>query len=140
MANLANPEYLSHVTLMILGDDLDPSGVSTMLGLRPTKTWKRGDAHASDKLTFPSSHEWGGWKKGLPASQASRSLPSQLRFWLRTLRGRARAISKLTNAGHLCVLDCYIGTEATASLILPRDLQAGLAQLGLELRISISAG
>jgi hypothetical protein len=89
------------------------------------------------KITFETSHGWGGWKKFLPASQGSRLLTGQLRFWVRTLRGRAKAISKLTAAGHLCALNCYIGTDETASILLPADLQAGLAQLGLELRISV---
>jgi hypothetical protein len=55
------------------------------------------------------------------------------------LRGRVKAISKLANAGNLCVLDCYIGTDSTASIIVPADLQSELAALGLELRLSVFA-
>jgi hypothetical protein len=66
-------------------------------------------------------------------------LPSQLRSWARTLRGRSKAIAKLTAADHLCILNCYIGTRETASVILPPDLQVGLAHLGLEIRLSVIA-
>jgi len=121
-------EYLSHATLMVLGTSLEPSDVSGALGLRPTQTWRRGD-----------SHKWGGWKKSLPASQLAKPLPSQLRFWVRTLRGRTKAISKLAAAGHLCALDCYIGTDSTATIIVPSDLQSELSSLGLELRLSVFA-
>jgi hypothetical protein len=124
----ATPEYLSHATLMVLGTSLDPADVSSALGLRPTQAWMRGD-----------THKWGGWKKSLPASQTNKPLPSQLRFWIRTLRGRAKAISKLVATGHLCTLDCYIGTASTASIIVPADLQSELAALGLELRLSVFA-
>jgi hypothetical protein len=122
------PEYVSHATLMVLGTSLEPSEVTSVLGLRPTKAWGRGDSHA-----------WGGWRKSLPASQTHKPLPGQLRFWVRTLRGRVRAISKLSKAGHLCALDCYIGTDSTASIIVPADLQSELAALGLELRLSVFA-
>ena len=145
MSTRNDPEYVSHATLMILGDDLNPADVSTLLRLRPSQSWKRGDMHScslpgGSSLEFSTVHNWGGWKKKLPASQAARTLPGQLRFWARTLRGRSGAIAKLTAAGHLCALDCFIGTEATASVVLPPELQMGLAQLGLELRLSVWAG
>ncbi len=133
-----SPEYISRVTLIILGNDLDPAHVSRMLKLRPSKVWKRGDSQTSGRLTFDSTYSWGGWKKFLPAAQNSRSLPSQLRYWARTLRGRERIISALVDSGHRCTLDCYIGTDTTASLILPTDLQQSLSALGLDLTFSVS--
>jgi len=43
----------------------------------------------------------------------------------------------LAASGHWCTLDCYVGTGATASLILPVDLQRPLSTLGLDLRVSV---
>ena len=126
--NPSESEYLSHATLMVLGTSLEPADVSRLLKLRPTNAWRRGDSHA-----------WGGWKKSLPTSQIARPLPSQLRYWVRVLRGRAKAISKLVATGHLCALDCYIGTSSTASIVVPADLQSELATLGLEMRLSVFA-
>ena len=127
-------EYTSSVTLIILGTALDPQEVSRALRLRPAQSWKRGDTRGK------SAYDWGGWKKFLPASQESRPLASQLRYWARTLKGLSKPLSKLTNAGHICMLDCFIGTDATASIVIPSDLQSELAALGLEIRLSVWAG
>jgi hypothetical protein len=129
---------------MILADDLDPADVSKTLRLRASQSWKRGQKYAfslqgGKSLDFSTVHEGGGWRKNLPASQAALPLSSQLLFWARTLRGRSKAIARLTAAGHLCILNCYIGTRETASVILPPDLQVGLAHLGLEIRLSVIA-
>lgn len=145
MSNLPDPEYVSHATLMILGRDLDPSVISTNLRLRPTQSWQRGDTKSvalpgANTLAFASVHEWGGWKKTLPASHATRPLPGQLHFWIRTLHGRSKVFERLSASGHHCALDCYVGTAATASMILSPDLQRELAALGLELRLSVFAG
>ena len=133
-----NPEYISSVTLMILGNDLDPAHISRALKLRPAKAWKRGDRKTSGHLTFDSTYSWGGWKKFLPTSQENRPLPSQLRYWVRTLRGREHIFSALVDSGHRCILDCYLGTDATASLILTADLQQSLSALSLDITVSVS--
>ena len=132
-----DPEYISHVTLMILGEDLDPTVVSQTLKLRPSQSWKRGAPQSLKGVALDSTHSWGGWKKFLPPSQKARPLPAQLRYWVRTLRGRERMLAKLAASGHWCTLDCYVGTDATASLILPVDLQRSLSALGLDLRLSV---
>ena len=119
-------EYSSHVTLMILGDNLDPAAISTLLRLRPNQSWKRGD---SGKL-------WGGWKKCLPQSMHHWPLDRQLRYWARTLRDRASTFAAISSDSNLCALDCYIGSAATASIKFPIELQTSLAGLGLELRLS----
>jgi hypothetical protein len=130
-----DPEYLSYVTLMFLGDDLIPSEVSTVLRLRPTKSWARGEPRGAS----PSVHDWGGWKKSLPESRLSHSFPSQLHFWVRTLRGKEDQLLSLSEAGYLCALNCYVGSRATASIILSPKLQRAVAAIGLELRMSFFA-
>jgi hypothetical protein len=122
-------EYSSHVTLMILGEDLVPAEVSALLGLRPNQSWKRNE----------SGQRWGGWKKFLPQSKKDWPLDRQLRHWERILRGRGDTFTAISGRGNLCVLDCYIGSDATASIIFPVELQTSLAALGLELRLSIFA-
>ena len=131
-------EYVSHATLMILGDDLDPTFVSRSLKLRPSQSWRRGEPQSIRGVSLESTASWGGWKKFLPPSQKPRPLPSQLRYWVRTLRGRERALAKLAASGYWCSLDCYVGSDTTASLVLPVDLQRSLGVLGLDVRISVS--
>ena len=129
-------EYTSYVTLMILGDDLDPQSVSKALRMRPTRSWMRGESPKESEFLY----EWGGWKKSLPNTQLSQSLGRQLAFWVRALHGRTQAIAELTRSGHLCALNCYVGSSGTASIIVPVELQQALAAIGLELRISFWSG
>ena len=132
-----NREYASDATLLILGDALDPALVSRCLRLRPSQSWKRGEQKRSMGIAFDSVHAWGGWKKCLPPAQEQKDLTSQLRYWVRALRGRAPAFAQLTKSGHHCSLDCFVSTDATASIVFPPDLQVSMAALGLELRISL---
>jgi hypothetical protein len=120
---------------MILGEDLDPAVVSRLLKLRPNRSWQRG---APKTLTGPV-HAWGGWKKFPPMSVQAKSLDAQLRYWVRTLNARTGALRKLGSLDHYCALDCYISTDATASIIVNPDLQRGISSLGLDLRISVFA-
>jgi len=72
-ADNLDPVYLSHVTLMFLGDDLKPSEITHSLRLRPSQSWLRGDPHAPGNK---SVHSYGGWKKSLSKAQLLRPLPS----------------------------------------------------------------
>ena len=130
----ASREYLSYVTLMIHGKNLEPVEVSRLLHLRPSQSWKRGE---STGRTMP--HPWGGWKKSLPKNLMPSPLPTQLRYWVRTLRERTAQIRTLERSTHLCALNCYIGSSHTASIIIPVELQQSVAALGLELHISFFA-
>ena len=129
-------EYLSHVTLMILGENLDPQSVSRSLRLRPTKAWRQGEP----KTHGSSTYEWGGWKKSLPNAQLIQPLNRQLAFWVKALTGRNQAIAKLTRDGNSCALSCYIGSSGTASIVISPVLQKNIAGLGLELQLSFFAG
>ena len=131
-ASSSQREYLSHVTLMFLGEALSPAEITRSLRMRPSKSWSRGELNRLGT----AEHQYGGWKKQLPESQMSRPLASQLRFWVRALRGHAAAISALSSEGHVCALNCYVATAETASIILPTERQAELSNLGLELRLS----
>ena len=135
------PEYRSHVTLMLIGRELDPRLVSNVLGLRATQTWTRGELKRapSGKVLSSEPHLDGGWKKSLPASQVARPFPLQLRFWAVKLREKARALSDLTGDGNLCALNCYVATSGTASIIIPAALQLDISALGLELQLSVFA-
>ena len=119
---------------MFLGDCLIPSEISTLLAMRPNKSWARG----SPKFIGDSLHEWGGWKKFLPKSFQERPMEAQLAYWARILASKKTAIRKISKCGILSTLDCFIATDTTASIIVPTVLQESVAALGLELRISFS--
>ncbi|MBV8035248.1 hypothetical protein [Roseateles sp.] len=93
-------EYIGSATLIVLGIDLLPSSVSSLLRMRPSQSWQRGEPKTfRGKPLGHTLHEWGGWKKSLPPSQMARSLELQVLYWARLLEGKADAFSKLSNLG-----------------------------------------
>ncbi len=131
-------EYISSATLMVLGTDLLPSSVSSLLRMRPSKSWQRGEPKTfRGKPLGETSHEWGGWKKSLPPSQMARSLERQLHYWARLLEGRADAFSELNRWGCRCALNCYVGTSGTATIALPPELLTAIGRLGLTLELDV---
>jgi hypothetical protein len=128
-------EYGSSVTLMILGERLDPSAVTKALGIRPNQSWAKGE---KSKLAPSKRHRWGGWKKWLPPSMRKQPLERQLAYWLRALKGQRTVFGKLNGSGALCALDCFVTTSETASIIIPAAMHEALGRLGLSLRLSFA--
>jgi Domain of unknown function (DUF4279) len=126
-------EYRSHATLMLLGDDLDPTEVSRAIRMRPSQSWSRGDPQTS---VSASRHEYGGWKKFLPVALTNAPLERQLAYWAKKLLGQGDTLNVFVSRGYVCALNCYIGIDATASVVLPSHLLMSLASLGVELRLS----
>ena len=138
-------EYVSSVTLIILGEDLDPDMVSQELSLTPSKSWRKGEQMSfsrpdGSKRLFDSRHNWGGWKLFVDPKYENDLLETQLQFWCETLRDKTNAIARLKSKGMYCALSLFITTDATASIVLPETLQKSLANLGLEIDLSISMG
>lgn len=79
-------EYMCSVTLLVLGEDLDPDSVSTALRLEPSRWWRKGErsVRLSEQITRlrDSVHEWGGWKLFVADEQKDMPLEEQLEFWL----------------------------------------------------------
>lgn len=128
-------EYICSVTLMILGEKMEPDSVSTLLRLRPNKSWRRGTQSAISG----NAHQWSGWKKFAPPSIQEKRLETQLAYWVKTLDKNKDALRKLVRAGSYCALDCFITTEATASIIVEPKMQRAVSLLGLDLRLSFFA-
>lgn len=133
---MEEPEYISSATLIVLGALLQPGEVSSILKMRPSQAWRRGEV----KSFGESPHEWGGWKRFLTASQMKRPLPMQLHYWARDLKEKAGAFSHLRALGYHCALNCYVGTSETATISLPAELQLEIGALGLKLELNVFAG
>ena len=138
---MANDETTSSATLIILGYDLDPDQVSQALNLVPSQAWRKGE---NSKYTrrdgtvgvFDSIHEWGGWK--LWASEELRQMPlkAQLDHWLRVLVEHSAEIKQFKENGLEIILDCTLATRVYC-LYLPAELQAQLAELGVDLEVTV---
>ena len=66
--------YTSSVSLVVLGESLDPAAVSSVLKLDSHDSWSRGQP----KRVGHDLHAWGGWKRHLPPDRKSLSLEVQL--------------------------------------------------------------
>jgi uncharacterized protein DUF4279 len=135
-------EYLSSVTLMVLGTNLEPDVVSEQLKLVPSASWRRHERTSVErrdgtKLVFRSKHEWGGWTLSLNARMKEAPLEKQLAYWSSRLKSRRSGLRRLQARRWWPVLDIFLVTSATASIVLPQRQVKALASLGLDLRVSI---
>ena len=136
-------EYASSVTLMVLGEGLDPDRVSAELHLEPSQYWRKGERsvrfRGGTTRLRKSVHEWGGWKLFVAAEHKDECLEEQLEFWIYLLRSRIAGLRQLRLVGLKCALDVLVLSSETASIVLSNQLQKEVAALGLEMRISFWA-
>jgi len=137
-------EHCCSVTLIVVGEDLDPEEVTRALGMEAHRSWRRGERKAfvrpdGSVQYFDSVHEEGGWKHFLPERyQDNRPLHEQIYLWVARLRGLAEAIKTLTERGWEVELDCFaIGSEV---LVLSSGDLRELAELRIGLAMTLARG
>ena len=125
---------------MILGEALDPSVATKLLGMRPNQQWRRGDQKSFKRKDgslriFDSKHEWGGWKKWSSAAERKKEFPALLEHWCRKLTPKKKALARLRTSGGELFLDCCLVGDS-CDFTLPPHLLTKLAGLGVSLRVS----
>ncbi len=124
--------YISSVTLVITGENLDPDVVTENLSLAPSQSWRRGE-----KRIFQSGrvhvYPHGGWKLFAQEQDNPLTLELQLQAWAILLSPKAEEIKALAGSGVSVVLDCYLSTANAASIRIDAKLLAALGSLGVEL-------
>ncbi|MBK1790038.1 DUF4279 domain-containing protein [Persicirhabdus sediminis] len=126
-------EYVASATLMILGEDLDPSKVTAWLELEPSKSWRRGE---EKELAPGNFYEWGGWK--CFSEQSDDTLEEKIESWLVLLQGRNKEFSKMNSLGWRCSIDCFLAFDSVSSLSVSPDLTRRISELGLTLDICLN--
>lgn len=131
-------------TLLVLGDDLDPRRVTELLGIEPTRSWRRGERKSftrrdGEPHCFESLYEWGGWKCSLPDDVQNEALDQQLAWWCDLLEGREPAMRELEAEGYSLRMRCYVGAGESAVVEVSADLQTRLSNLRLGLTLSFHA-
>jgi hypothetical protein len=137
-------EYVGSVTLMILGEDLDPDMVSRELGLTPSQAWRKGEKKSYLRANgtthrFESRHEWGGWKLFLDPEHKNDPVEAQLEYWSELLGPRLNSITQLKSKGFECLLNIFVTSGETVCIVIPDQLQKSVASLGLDLHLSFIA-
>ena len=130
------------VTLIVVGDDLEPEVVTSALGWNPDRSWRRGERKRftrpdGTERVFDSAHNWGGWKLFAADGERERSLQDQLAAWLERLRVKRPALLGLGDRGWEVELNCFAATSEC--LVLPVTVLGELASLGVRLALTFSA-
>ncbi len=136
-------EHCCSVTLIVVGDGLEPEVVTSALGWHPDQSWRRGERKRfkrSDgtERVFDSVYDWGGWKLFAADDERERSLQDQVAAWLERLRAKGSALRGLCDRGWEVELDCFAATSEC--LNLSAIVLGELAELGVGLALTISVG
>jgi hypothetical protein len=136
-------EHCCSVTLIVVGDDLEPDVVTSTLGWPPDQSWRRGERKRfmrpdGTERVFDSVHDWGGWKRFTADDERGRSLQDQVAAWLERLRVKGQALRCLHDRGWEVELDCFAATSEC--LDLPATVLGELAGLRVGLALTFSAG
>ncbi|MHB1559981.1 MAG: DUF4279 domain-containing protein [Isosphaeraceae bacterium] len=137
-------KHCCSVTLIVVGEDLDPDIVTEALGLPAHQSWRRGERKSFARRDgsvryFDSIHEVGGWKHFLPDPyRENRPLHEQFDLWLARLRANAEAIRALKARGWEVELDCYYAAGSDV-LVLGNSELRELAELGVGLALTLAA-
>ena len=129
-----NQQTVSSVTLMILGEELEPSTVSDLVKLEPSQSWKRGEEKKFAKSTF---YEWGGWKRFL--EETDDSVEEKIASWIGILEGKAEAFKAIKNYGWKASLDAFIAFNEASTISISNDLSRKIGELNLDIDFSLQA-
>jgi hypothetical protein len=137
-------EVVQSATLIIHGEDLEPSEVSQALRLTPSQEWRKGEQKSfvssdGQRRFFKSIYEFGGWKLCLDAERRKRDLGDQLAHWVSVLRPKAAELKDLRERGSEIELNCGVFTSTTGLVKANHKLLGELSNLGVDLTISFFA-
>jgi hypothetical protein len=142
---MADPgvEHCCSVTLIVVGDDLDPDEVTAILGMPPDRSWRLGERKCftrPDGTThyFDSVNDQGGWKRFIPEGDRARPLQEQLAVWVDRLRDLTAGIAQLRQRNWEVELDCFAASGEF--VFLPYRTLTKLGQWGIDLALTMSSG
>lgn len=124
----------THAWLRVMSEDLQPEAVTSLLDIQPTKTQVRGG------LPRPSSkhpYKYGGWFLESKGQIQSRDSRRHLDWLLDHLHGKAAAITKLKEQGHLVDLCIRWDSVGHGGPTLNPSHMVQLGELGIELFFDI---
>lgn len=134
-------EHCCSVTLIVLGDDLEPDIVTAALGWNADQAWRSGEHNRIEwpdgtVRVFESIAEWGGWKRFTPDDERTLSLQDQIDTWRERLQDKGPALRSMQDRGWEVELNCFAATYEC--LDLPAAVLRELADLGVGLCFTFS--
>jgi hypothetical protein len=119
----------TYSTLRIFSDDMPPESVTRLIGVEPTKSFRKGDSHTRGRLRRKAN----GWFYSTEALSKSKDTRCHLDLVLSVLDGKDTAIKALHDAG--CKIDItsyYVSTgQGGPWLMPPQMLRLGMLGIGV---------
>jgi len=123
--------------LYVWGVDLDPAEVTSLFGMVPEKTYRRGD------LKYPDSpaaahyvHKGGAWRVCIDdLRKYTLDVTEQIEYWCDTLAQHEDAAKALVAKGYELEVDCYINDGPAVVVDLGLTLLQRLVQLNVNLSL-----
>jgi len=103
---------MTNVTLCIYGDRLDPTQMSTRLGLRPTESFRRGEPIVTKRRQY-SDHPTGGWLLSSRDRVSSGELEAHFVWLLQQIEPVAEVLRELQLEGNDIALICVLSGSPT---------------------------
>ena len=128
--------------LIVAGVDLDPKRATAILGGKPTRTLRRGEATTRE---LPNgTHEEigvtaraGFWRRPIPKRFWHWDVVSQIEYWCDRLEVRSSGVQMLISSGCTVTIDLYASSGGVVLMRLEPGLLNRLADLGVSVRIGV---
>ena len=123
--------------LYVWGVDLDPAEVTSLFGIVPEKTYRRGDLKYPDNSAATRYvHKGGAWRVRIDdIRKYTLDVTEQIEYWCDTLAQHEDAAKALVAKGYELEVDCYINHGPAVVVDLGLTLLQRLVQLNVNLSL-----
>lgn len=127
----------SRASVLIRGDAFDPDSVTDLLGLTPSRVWRRGELHGKRR---PIRYRISGWELASTLSKTE-PLERHVTELVDQLARKARVLERIRTElrAHTHLSCCFSFEGCNAGFVLAPKTLARLGRLGLELWADIYA-
>ena len=116
----------TYATLCIYGDDLDPNAVTSLFGIEPSHTQRKGE-HLKKVVV-----RRGGWFFSTQNAVVSRDVRRHVNWLIETFSGKEEAFHQLRSQGYETVVSCYWrSASGHGGPMLSPEMMGRLADLGV---------
>ena len=125
-------EHITSVLFLIVGDNFEPEVITKAIGIKPDRSWKKGD-----KETLPkgSVHTYSnsGWKKFQDPELDQQCLERQISYFIGLLSAKSEELKELKDKGLSLELNCFICSSIGLSFCITNEVLSDLHRLSLDL-------
>jgi hypothetical protein len=129
-------------SLIVSSVDLDPGTATRLLGVKPDRSFGRGDAIPRDlpdgtREKTGLRARTGFWRRSIARRYWRWDVVSQIEWWCERLEARRSGVRALIAAGCEIKIDVYASCETVVIMRLEPSLLRRLVQLGVSVDVSV---